>query len=221
MIAGSQARVAAILCALALALAPQQVLAQPDPHLHQKLIPAPYPDRAEPRPGLDVPTRVRPPRPFRSEVPVWRPRRHMHQKLIPEPFPPNVRPLTSAPPAAPGFTMTERGRAGDAVSAEPIAKARDLPAQLAACFRPPDELAKRVNEVTVRLAFSASGEVIGAPRITYTNLALDDPRRAVLVAAFLKGIADCAPLRFTPAMASAIAGRIFTIRYVIAPPGEL
>lgn len=205
---------------LGVALCLSPALAQPDPHLRQKLILPPFPDRAAPRPGLDVPTGVRPPRPFRSEVPVWRPRRHMRQKLIPEHYPMNVRPMAPAPSPAPGFTMTERAEAGGAVSSEPIDKARDLPAGLAACFRPPEELARRVNEVTVRLAFTAAGAVIGSPRITYTNLPLDDPRRALLVDAFLKGVADCLPLRFTPAMGSAIAGRIFTIRYVIAPPGE-
>lgn len=213
-------RVALSVAVFGVAFCLTPALAQPDPHLHQKLIPPPFPDRAAPRPGLDEPTRVRPPRPFRSEVPVWRPRRHMRQKLIPEPYPTNVRPLAPAPSTTPGFTMTERSRTGEAVSGEPIAKARDLPARLVACFRPPEELARRVNEVTVRLAFTAAGGVIGSPRITYTNLPLDDPRRALLVDAFLKGVADCLPLRFTPAMGSAIAGRIFTIRYVIAPPGE-
>ena len=106
------------------------------------------------------------------------------------------------------FTMTFRdaeGRDDDARLTRP----RQVGARLYACWRPPG----RGAEGTLRLAFGRDGLVIGAPRITYAKAATGGTQAAAR-ASLLAAVDRCSPMRFTPALGSAIAGRPFTIRFV-------
>lgn len=86
---------------------------------------------------------------------------------------------------------------------------------LRACFVPPEEDKARAGlEVSVRLSFKRSGEIVGAPRWTYTTPKTPDEARQTYRDAVTAALARCTPLHFTKGMAGAIAGRPIAIRYV-------
>jgi hypothetical protein len=86
---------------------------------------------------------------------------------------------------------------------------------LRACFVPPDEDKARAGlEVSVRLSFKKSGEVIASPRWTYTTPKTPDEVRQTYRDAVTEALVRCTPLRFTKGMAGAIAGGPIAIRYV-------
>ena len=86
---------------------------------------------------------------------------------------------------------------------------------LRACFAPPaEDKARAGTEVSVRLSFRRSGEVVGAPRWTYTTPKTPDAVRQTYRDAVTSALARCTPLHFTKGMAGAIAGRPIAIRYV-------
>ena len=86
---------------------------------------------------------------------------------------------------------------------------------LRACWVPPkaDE-ARAGMEISLRLSFKRSGEVIGPPRWTYTTPHVPDDARKLYRDAVNSSLARCAPLHFSKGMAGAIAGRPIAIRYV-------
>jgi hypothetical protein len=86
---------------------------------------------------------------------------------------------------------------------------------LRACFVAPDENKARAGtEVTLRLSFRRNGDVVGAPRWTYTTPKTPDETRQIYRDAATTALARCTPLRFSKGMAGAIAGRPIAIRYV-------
>ncbi len=91
---------------------------------------------------------------------------------------------------------------------------REVPAKLSACWSPPSVEENELAEVTVRLSFNADGGVIGMPATPYLKAITDDKRRA-LRDSLLAAIKTCTPLRFTPSLGRAIAGRIFAVRFIV------
>jgi hypothetical protein len=86
---------------------------------------------------------------------------------------------------------------------------------LRACWEPPQQDRARAGmEVSVRLSFKRSGELIAAPRWTYTTPHTPDDARKLYRDAVNSSLARCAPLHFSKGMAGAIAGRPIAIRYV-------
>ncbi len=86
---------------------------------------------------------------------------------------------------------------------------------LRACFIPPAEDRARAGvQVSLRLSFKRSGEVIAPPRWTYTSPDTPDEARKLYREAVTSSLAHCAPLHFSKGMAGAIAGRPIAIRYV-------
>lgn len=107
-----------------------------------------------------------------------------------------------------GFTMTIR-RDGLPARTGRLVRPRQVGERLAACWEPPAS----GSEVSVRVTFDRSGEVIGGPRVTYVKPGRGADRAAV-ARSLEDAIARCTPLRFTSDLGSAIAGRPFTIRLV-------
>lgn len=107
-----------------------------------------------------------------------------------------------------GFTMTIR-RDGSPAHAGRLARPRQVGERLAACWEPPAS----GSEVSVRVTFDRTGEVIGGPRVTYVKPGRGADRAAV-THSLERAFARCTPLRFTSDLGSAIAGRPFTIRLV-------
>ena len=86
---------------------------------------------------------------------------------------------------------------------------------LRACFVPPVADHARVGtQVALRLSFKRDGEVIAAPRWTYTSPGTPSEARQLYRDAVTSSLARCEPLHFSKGMAGAIAGRPIAIRYV-------
>jgi hypothetical protein len=86
---------------------------------------------------------------------------------------------------------------------------------LRACFVPPEEdKARAGTEVSLRLSFKRSGDVIAPPRWTYTTPKTPAETRQAYRDAATAALARCTPLRLSKGMAGAIAGRPIAIRYV-------
>jgi hypothetical protein len=86
---------------------------------------------------------------------------------------------------------------------------------LRACWVPPkaDE-ARAGMEISLRLSFKRSGELIGPPRWTYTSRHAPEDARKHYRDAATAALARCTPLHFSKGMGGAIAGRPIAIRYV-------
>jgi hypothetical protein len=86
---------------------------------------------------------------------------------------------------------------------------------LRACWvpPPPDE-ARPGMQMSVRLAFKRSGEMIAAPRVTYASPEAPPEARDTYHDAILAALERCTPLPFTPGLGGAIAGRPVAIRFV-------
>jgi hypothetical protein len=96
--------------------------------------------------------------------------------------------------------------------AEPLATLEDLRKVLQGCFRPSSM--SDGQEVTVRFALRADGRLSGPPRITYVKGAPNDAMRKLISDAARGALSACAPLPLTEGLAGAIAGRVFTLRFV-------
>ena len=92
---------------------------------------------------------------------------------------------------------------------------RDLFDALRACWvpPPPDE-ARADMQMSVRLSFKRSGQMIGAPRVTYTSPDAPAAARNTYHEAIMAALERCTPLPFTPGLGGAVAGRPIAIRFV-------
>ena len=68
--------------------------------------------------------------------------------------------------------------------------------------------------ITVRVSFKSDGTVNGEPRITYVDHLADRSIEAGLRHSLLASLAQCTPLPFSASLGRAVAGQIFTIRFV-------
>lgn len=100
-------------------------------------------------------------------------------------------------------------RAGLAMATDVLSRPRQVGEHLAACWQPPAP----ESEVSIRVAFSQKGAVIGTPRVTYVKPGAGVDRAAV-TRSVDEAFARCLPLRFTADLGSAIAGRPFAFRFI-------
>jgi hypothetical protein len=98
---------------------------------------------------------------------------------------------------------------------ERIGRIRDVFSAVRACWRPPVFPGGPTGlQITLRMSFNRSGEVIGKPQITYFRNGGDRDARDRFAASISDAFRRCAPLPFTPAFGSVVAGRPFTFRFV-------
>jgi hypothetical protein len=91
----------------------------------------------------------------------------------------------------------------------------DLFAELRSCWMPPPaDAARQGMQMTVRFSFKRSGEMIGAPRMTYSTQGAAAETRATYLKAINASLDACVPLKFTGDLGGALAGRPIAIRYV-------
>jgi hypothetical protein len=91
----------------------------------------------------------------------------------------------------------------------------DLFSALRSCWTPPPaDTAREGMQMTVRFSFKRSGEIIGAPRLTYATTGVPADTRTTYLNAINASLNACEPLKFTGGLAGALAGRPIAIRYV-------
>jgi hypothetical protein len=91
----------------------------------------------------------------------------------------------------------------------------DLFAELRACWTPPPaDAARQGMQMTVRFSFRRSGDMIGAPRMTYFTQGASQDTRATYLTAINASLGACMPLKFTGGLGGALAGRPIAIRYI-------
>lgn len=126
-------------------------------------------------------------------------------------------PLRSLPDTLRG--TVEAPVAGGGPGAEPVDTLRAVFPALAACWEAPAGTAKfERTEITVRLSLRRDGSLIGEPRITFARTPGDARAREVLTQATLAAIRRCTPVRLTPALGAAIAGRPLALRFIYDGP---
>ena len=90
----------------------------------------------------------------------------------------------------------------------------DLFAALRACWSPPADMAGSHLQMSVSFSFKRSGELLGAPRLTYATPGTSSDARAHYLDAIKASLQACVPLPFTAGLGGAVAGRPIMIRYV-------
>ncbi|MBR0696086.1 hypothetical protein [Bradyrhizobium lablabi] len=91
----------------------------------------------------------------------------------------------------------------------------DLFAALRACWSPPPaDNAREGMQMSVRFSFKRSGDMIGAPRMTFATSGVPSDTRATYLNAINASLDACLPLKFTNGLGGALAGRPIAIRYV-------
>jgi hypothetical protein len=88
-------------------------------------------------------------------------------------------------------------------------------AALRACWVPPAmDVARPGFQMSVRFAFTRTGEIIAAPRVTYVTPDTPGDVRDLYHTAIAQSLERCTPIPFTRGMGGAIAGRPIAIRFV-------
>jgi hypothetical protein len=91
----------------------------------------------------------------------------------------------------------------------------DLFAALRSCWAPPPaETARAGMQMSVRFSFKRTGEMIAAPRMTFSTSGVPADTRATYLKAINASLDACLPLKFTGGLGGALAGRPIAIRYV-------
>ena len=86
---------------------------------------------------------------------------------------------------------------------------------LRSCWTPPQQDAARAGmEVSVRLSFKRSGDVIAPPRWTYTTPGAPNDARQTYRNSVTAALSRCTPLHLSKGLGGAIAGRPIAIRFV-------
>ena len=91
----------------------------------------------------------------------------------------------------------------------------DLFAALRSCWSPPPaDDAREGMQMSVLFSFKRSGEIIAAPRVTYSTRDVPQQTRDLYRKAITTSLDACVPLKFTAGLGGALAGRPIMIRYV-------
>lgn len=86
----------------------------------------------------------------------------------------------------------------------------DVFALLSKCLQmPPIDIARPGMQITVRLAFTRDGDILGEPRFTFSTPGVSSEVRIAYQRAVADMLARCTPLNITKELGGAIAGRPF------------
>jgi hypothetical protein len=69
-------------------------------------------------------------------------------------------------------------------------------------------------QMSVRLSFKRTGEIIGSPRVTYTSPNTPPEVKELYYQAIIAALERCSPMPFTTGLGGAVAGRPIAIRFV-------
>ena len=88
-----------------------------------------------------------------------------------------------------------------------------------ACWSPPAGLQILEGiQVTARFSIRRDGTLIGNPLVTFTSGEVALQARELLTRSAVEAIRACTPLRISPGLGRAIAGRPFAIRFIYKGP---
>ena len=121
-------------------------------------------------------------------------------------------------PLPESYNSTVRPPPPDAPSVERISTLRDISNAIRTCWQPPSGSGYSGQEITLRVAFKRNGEVLGRPKITYYRSGGDADQRERFTRAVREAFVRCSPLPFTDSLGGAVAGRIFTFRFIDSMP---
>jgi hypothetical protein len=125
--------------------------------------------------------------------------------------------LEPVPQLSENLSGTVRPRSNERLSR--IDTLADIFRAVGGCWQLPEGEAPSGQEITLRLAFTRKGEVLGQPRITYYR---PGPGGAEKREAFSQSVreafARCRPLPFTEKLGAAVAGRVFIFRFSDTAP---
>jgi len=115
--------------------------------------------------------------------------------------------------------IAETGEAAPPASPAPPAKLvnrlDEIGPLLSRCLQlPPSDLSRPGMRVTLRLAFTRDGAILGEPRFTFTTPGVAAEIRAAYQRALVDMLNRCTPLPITKELGGAIAGRPFFIPIV-------
>ena len=86
--------------------------------------------------------------------------------------------------------------------------------KLATCWRPPPPSQANPDiEITVIVSFKRDGTILGHPKITYESEQATDNDRLAYRIAVMEALQRCTPMPFTEAMAGAVAGHPFAVKF--------
>jgi hypothetical protein len=92
---------------------------------------------------------------------------------------------------------------------------RELFAALRACWVPPPiENARPGMQMSVRLSFKRTGELMGEPRITYSSPDASPEVKQTYRQAITDALGRCTPLPLSNGLGGAVAGRPIAIRFI-------
>jgi hypothetical protein len=69
-------------------------------------------------------------------------------------------------------------------------------------------------EISVRLSFNRAGAILGEPRFTFLTRGVSPQVKATYQRAVVATLNRCTPLRLTPQLGGALAGRPFRIHFI-------
>jgi hypothetical protein len=90
---------------------------------------------------------------------------------------------------------------------------REAFARFRTCWKPPPASRAHPIDITVIVSFNRAGEILGHPRISYESGEATDNDRLQYRLAVMEALQRCTPMPFTEAMAGAVAGRPFAIKF--------
>ena len=92
---------------------------------------------------------------------------------------------------------------------------RELFDALRACWEPPPaDQSRPGTEITIRFSLNRAGEIIGAPRYTYSTPALPAEVKSAYERAVAAALKSCMPLSLSAGLGGAIAGRPIATRFI-------
>ncbi len=121
------------------------------------------------------------------------------------------------------LTLTSLLYADSVLLAQPsgvqvLTRLADVGPAIRACWRPP--AASAGMELTLVFSFKRSGEILGAPRISFAKLHGDQEMQKQFVASALNALGACTPLKLTTALGAAMAGRPFAMLFKAESPSR-
>ncbi len=105
-----------------------------------------------------------------------------------------------------------------AQDAEPANTLKDLRRHFASCLA--EGSPSPGSQITIVFALRRDGTAFGKPRISYSRLDRDSDRQQRFLTETAKAIDSCLPLKLTPALGRALAGRLFSVTISSPNPGR-